>query len=84
MVYENPQRCDRCQQNVDSQIKFKPIYEVRLVKVALGNVVLIWLYPVVVASKEDAFALTTVFGFNNKCLGPTFVKLLLELLDVAG
>ena len=83
MVYENPQRRDRCEQNVDPQIKFKPINEVGLVKVALGNVVLIWLKPVVVASEEDAFSLTTVFGFNNKCLGPTFVKLLLELLYVA-
>jgi hypothetical protein len=84
MVYENPQRRDRCEQNIDPQIKFKPINEVRLVKVALGNIVLIWLDPVVVASEEDAFSLTTVFGFNYKCLSPTFVKLLLELLDVAG
>ena len=53
-------------------------------EVALGDVVLVGLEPVVVARQEYALALTTVFWFNNKCLGPAFVKLLLELFYVPG
>ena len=51
-------------------------------KIALGDIVFIWLEPVVVAREKDTLALAASLRFNNKSLCFTFVKLLFEVFDV--
>lgn len=51
-------------------------------KVALADVMLILLNPIMVSCKENTFALTGVFGFNDKRFGFALIKLLLERFQI--
>lgn len=82
LVYEDSQRAKRRYKNVSAQVKFKSINQVGLMKVALADVMLILLNPIMVSCKEDTFALTGVFRFNDKRFGFALIKLLLERFQI--
>jgi len=67
LVDEYPQRSHAGDKHVDPQIKFQSINQVRLMQVSLGNVMLIWLDPLIIASQENSFALATILWFYYEC-----------------
>ena len=82
LVYEDSQRAKRRYKNVSAQVKFKSINQVGLMKVALADVMLILLNPIMVSCKENTFALTGIFRFNDKRFGFALIKLLLERFQI--
>lgn len=82
-VDKDPQGSHTRDQHVNPQVELQAINQVRLVKIALRNVVLMRLKPLIRAGEEDASALTTVLWLNDKCLGLSFVELLFEALCIA-
>ena len=79
LVDEDPQRRHAGDKHVDPQIKFQSINQVRLMQVSLGNVMLIRLDPLIIASQENSFALATILWFYDECFCLSLVKLLSEL-----
>ena len=51
-------------------------------KIALADVVLILLNPIMVPCQKDTFALTGVLRFNDKCFSFALIELLLELFQI--
>jgi len=53
-------------------------------KITLGNIMFIGLYPVVISCEENAFALAVVFRFYNESFSFSIVKLIFKLFYVGG
>ena len=84
MVDKCPQRIHASDQYIDSQVKLQFIYQVRLVEVSLGDIVLTCLKPFKVSGQENTFTLATGFGFDNECLCFLIIKLGFKILGILG
>lgn len=82
-VQKDSQRCDTRYQNIDSEVELESVYQVRLVKIPLANVMLLRVYPVVVASQKNAFSLAAVLRLDDKGFGLALVELVPEFFVVA-
>jgi len=84
VVDKCPQWIHACHQHVDSQVKLQFIYQVWLVEVSLGNVVLTCLEPFKVSRQENTFTLATGFGLNNEGFCFLIIKLGFKILGILG
>jgi hypothetical protein len=78
LVYKNSQGTHTGDKNVNSEVEFQSINQVRFVEVPLADIVFICLNPVVISGKENTFSLTTILWLNNESFGLSFIKLLFE------
>lgn len=84
LVNENSQGSHTSDENVNPEVKFESIDQVRFVEVPLADVVFIRLNPVVISSEENAFSLTTILRFNNKSFCLPLIELLFEPFIISG
>lgn len=82
--HKNSERRNACKIDVNPQVELEAINQVRLVEVALCDVMFVLIEPVKISSQKNAFALTTILRLNDECLRFAFVELFSENLDVAG
>ena len=83
VVHENSQRRNASKININSEIELEAVNQVGLVEVALRDVVLVGIEPVVTSRQKNAFALATILRLNDKCFSFAFVELFFEELDIA-
>lgn len=82
VIYENSKWINARDENINSQVKFKSIDQVRLMQITLGDIVFSWDTPVVISSEENAFSLTAILWLNNEGFRFSLVKLLLEVFHI--
>jgi hypothetical protein len=82
VVHEDAQRSYAREQHVHSQIEFKTINKIGLMKVPLCNVMFVNLNPVVVSGEENTLSLAAVFWFYDESLCLPVVELLFERFQV--
>lgn len=81
-VDEAAQGADARHQYIDTQVELESVYQVRLVEIALCNVMFALYQPVAVARQKDATTLTLLLWLHDECLRSLIVELLFEALGV--
>ena len=69
---------------VDTQVKLQLVYQVGLVQVPLGYIVLTGLQPLVVSCQKNSLALAACLGLHYECFSLLVIELGFEILGVLG
>ena len=83
LIDECPQRSDTCDKNIDPQIKFQVVYQIRLVKILLSNIMLPLLKPFISPCQENTISLTIEIWLYYKCFSSFHSELLFKRFSVS-